>query len=105
MQINIPPWAKEFAIDAGERAVKTFAGGFIVGANLISAAGSVATGQGTVALSEIEWERGLDFGAGTLVVSILFSLWSIKRGNPGTASATKAVVPASLFKFIAGGGR
>ncbi|WP_078324480.1 holin [Mycobacteroides salmoniphilum] len=105
MQINIPPWAKEFAVDAGERAAKTFAGGFIVGANLLGAAGAVATGQGTVALSEIDWERGLDCGAGTLFVSILFSLWSIKRGNPGTASATKAVVPSSLFKLVAGGGR
>lgn len=98
MQITIPPWFKDAAIDAAERAIKTFAGGFIVGANLAGAAVNAA-------LTEIDWHRGLDVGFGTLAVSIVFSAASIKLGRSGTASATKAVVPSSLFKFVAGGGR
>ena len=77
--------------DIGERAVKTFAGGFIVGAHLIDAATGLAVGQGTVAFSDIDWAGGFDVGSGTLVLSILFSLWSLRRGNPGTASLTTAV--------------
>lgn len=98
MHITIPPWLKDAAIDAVERAIKTFAGGFIVGANLAGAAVNAA-------LSEIDWESGLDVGAGTLAVSLIFSAASIKLGRSGTASATKAVVPASVFKLVAGGGR
>lgn len=104
MQITIPPWAKDAALDTAERAVKTFAGGFIVGANLLGAAASIATGQGTVALSEVDWSRGLDVGAGTLVLSLIFSAASLKLGKRGTASATNAVVPTSLFKLVARGG-
>lgn len=105
MKITIPSWVKEFAVDAGERAVKTFAGGFIYGANLVQAGIDVFAGQGTVAFSQIDWVGGLDVGSGTAVASIAFSLLSLKRGNPGTASATKAVVPASLFRAVAKGGK
>ncbi|PVA66225.1 holin [Mycobacteroides abscessus] len=98
MQISIPPWFKDAAIDTVERAVKTFAGGFIVGANLAGAAVNAA-------LSEIDWQGGLDVGAGTLAVSLIFSAASIKLGRSGTASATNAVVPSSVFKLVAGGGR
>ncbi|MDM2398182.1 hypothetical protein PP613_04010 [Mycobacteroides abscessus] len=98
MQITIPPWFKDAAVDAAERAIKTFAGGFIVGANLAGAAVNAA-------LTEIDWQRGFDFGAGTLAVSLIFSAASIKLGRSGTASATNAVVPSSVFKLVAGGGR
>lgn len=92
MTITISPDLKDAAVDAGERAVKTFAGGFIVGAGLLGAAVDAVTGQVTVAASQINWAHGLDVGAGTTVVSLLFSLASIKLGNPGTASLTKAVI-------------
>lgn len=98
MHITIPPWLKDAAIDIAERAIKTFAGGFIVGANLAGAAVNAA-------LTEIDWERGLDVGFGTLAVSLIFSAASIKLGRSGTASATNAVVPSSVFKLVAGGGR
>ncbi|WP_100466655.1 holin [Mycobacteroides abscessus] len=105
MHITIPPWAKDAAIDTVERAVKTFAGGFIVGAELLQVGLDVLTGQGAVAFSEIDWTQGLDVGAGTTVASLIFSVASIKLGKRGTASATNAVVPSSLFKLVAGGGR
>lgn len=73
-----------FLKDAAERAVKTFAGGFIVGANLMGAAVNVA-------LSDIDWVHGVDVGAGTTVVSLIFSLGSLKFGSTGTASVTKVV--------------
>lgn len=73
-----------FVKDAAERALKTFAGGFIVGANLAGAAVNVA-------LSDINWLHGLDVGAGTTVVSLIFSLGSLKLGSSGTASLTKVV--------------
>jgi hypothetical protein len=98
MHITIPPWFKDAAVDAAERAIKTFAGGFIVGANLAGAAVNAA-------LTDIDWQTGFDVGAGTLAVSVLLSAASIKLGRSGTASATKAVVPSSLFKLVAGGGR
>ncbi|SKH54925.1 Uncharacterised protein [Mycobacteroides abscessus subsp. massiliense] len=96
MTITISPDLKDAAVDASERAVKTFAGGFIVGAGLLGAAVDAVTGQVTVAASQISWAHGLDVGAGTTVVSLLFSLASIKLGNPGTASLTKAVI--GMFK-------
>lgn len=96
MGITISPDLKDAAVDAGERAAKTFAGGFIVGAGLLGAAVDAVTGQVTVAASQINWAHGLDVGAGTTVVSLLFSLASIKLGNPGTASLTKAVI--GMFK-------
>lgn len=96
MGITISPDLKDAAVDAGERAVKTFAGGFIVGAGLLGAAVDSVTGQVTVAASQINWAHGLDIGAGTTVVSLLFSLASLKLGNPGTASLTKAVI--GMFK-------
>lgn len=98
MHITIPPWLKDAAVDAAERAIKTFAGGFIVGANLADAAVNAA-------LTEIDWQSGINVGAGTLAVSLIFSAASIKLGRSGTASATKAVVPSSLFKLVAGRGR
>ncbi|QSM88812.1 holin [Mycobacterium phage prophi91-3] len=96
MTITISPDLKDASVDAGERAVKTFAGGFIVGAGLIDAALNTVVGNVTVAASQINWAHGLDVGAGTTVVSLLFSLASIKLGNPGTASLTKAVI--GVFK-------
>ncbi|RIT69202.1 holin [Mycobacteroides abscessus] len=96
MSITISPDLKDAAVDAAERAAKTFAGGFIVGAGLLGAAVDSVTGQVTVAASQINWAHGLDIGAGTTVVSLLFSLASIKLGNPGTASLTKAVI--GMFK-------
>ncbi|SIK62823.1 holin [Mycobacteroides abscessus] len=98
MHITIPPWLKDAAVDAAERAIKTFAGGFIVGANLADAAVNAA-------LTEIDWQSGINVGAGTLAISVLFSAASISLGQSGTASATKAVVPSSIFKLVAGGGR
>lgn len=77
--------------DGVERAAKTFAGGFIVGANLLGAVANTLVGQVNVAASQINWAHGLDVGLGTTVVSALFSLASLKFGNPGTASVTKAV--------------
>lgn len=95
MTITISPALKDAAVDAAERAAKTFAGGFIVGAGLLGAALNTVVGNVTVAASQINWVHGLDVGAGTTVVSLLFSLASLKLGNPGTASLTKAVVGAS----------
>ncbi|SLC02332.1 holin [Mycobacteroides abscessus] len=95
MHITIPAWLKDAAVDATERAIKTFAGGFIVGANLTGAVVNAA-------LTEIDWQRGFDVGAGTLAISVLFSAASVKLGQSGTASATKAVVPTSIFKLVAG---
>lgn len=84
MRNPIPEKYRPTVKDIAERAVKTFAGGFIIGANLPGAAVNVA-------ISDIDWVAGIDFGAGTLVVSLLFSAASLKRGNPGTASLTSAV--------------
>ncbi|SIG06747.1 Uncharacterised protein [Mycobacteroides abscessus subsp. abscessus] len=91
MHITIPPWAKDALVDTAERAIKTFAGGFIVGANLAGAAVNTA-------LTEIDWQQGVNVGAGTLAVSLIFSATSIKFGRFGTASATNAVVPASFLR-------
>ncbi|MEU9805008.1 holin [Mycobacterium sp. NPDC050853] len=98
MTITITPAIKNAAVDAAERAVKTFAGGFIVGAGLLGAAVYAVSGQVTVAASQINWAHGLDVGAGTTVVSLLFSLASLKLGNEGTASVTKSVVGAFKLK-------
>lgn len=76
-----------FLKDAGERAVKTFAGGFITGAGLSALGGSVAA-------SDIPWMHGVDVGLGTTVLSVVFSLASLKVGSPGTASLTNAVEAA-----------
>lgn len=82
--MSLPP----FVIDLIERAVKTFAGGFLTGAGL-----SVA--NGSVAATAIPWEHGLDIAVGTTVLSLIFSLASFKIGTSGTASLTKAVEPTS----------
>lgn len=75
---------KEFWIDAGERAVKTFA------------QSALATlGAGSVNLLHTDWPTVASIGGGAAVVSLLMSLGSERFGNAGTASATKAVEPAS----------
>lgn len=90
MQIN---WRQYLPTvkDLAERGIKTFAGGFIVGSNLGGVAFNAIAGSPTEAATDINWDQGLNVGLGTLAVSILFSLASIKLGNAGTASVTKAV--------------
>lgn len=84
MNIN---WAKYLptAVDVGERLVRDFASGFVVGSGLLGAAVSSATGQLAIGATQINWAHGLDFGAGTMTVDIVVSLAALKIGNPGAA--------------------
>lgn len=73
---------KQFWIDAGERALKTFA------------QSALATlGAGSVDLLTTNWVGALSIGAGAAIVSLLMSLGSERGGYPGTASLTKSVEP------------
>jgi hypothetical protein len=64
--------------DAGERAVKAFAG-----------AALTLFGAGPVDVLHIAWQTSLSLSAGAALVSLLMSLASAQIGTPGTASLVK----------------
>ncbi|ABQ86101.1 holin [Mycobacterium phage Brocalys] len=74
---------RSFWIDAAERAIRTFA------------QTAIATlGAGAVDLMTTDWISVLSVSGGAAVVSLLMSIGAERRGNPGTASATRAVTAA-----------
>lgn len=74
---------RSFWIDAVERAARTFA------------QTAIATlGAGAVDLLATDWVSVLSVSGGAAVVSLLMSIGAERRGNPGTASATRAVTAA-----------
>ncbi|AGT12235.1 holin [Mycobacterium phage Velveteen] len=74
---------RSFWIDAAERAIRTFA------------QTAIATlGAGAVDLMTTDWMSVLSVSGGAAVVSLLMSIGAERRGNPGTASATRAVTAA-----------
>ncbi|ACI12345.1 holin [Mycobacterium phage Aubs] len=74
---------RSFWIDAAERAIRTFA------------QTAIATlGAGAVDLMTTDWISVLSVSGGAAVVSLLMSIGAERRGNPGTASATRAVTTA-----------
>lgn len=79
-----------FLKDLGERAGKTFAGGFLYG---LGSDALAAFQTGGVAASDLHWVHAIDVGVGTTVLSLVFSAASLKIGNSGTASLTNAVRP------------
>lgn len=66
---------REFAVDALERAVKTFAQALLA----VLAVGTP--------LWEIPWTEGLGIAATATVISVLTSIASAGLGSPGSASA------------------
>lgn len=72
------PTIKDFA----ERAAKTFAQAFLAAAGV---------GGGVVGFDDVPWAYASGVGVVAVALSILTSLASLKVGNPGTASVTKAV--------------
>lgn len=79
--MNLPSWA----IDAGERAGKTFAQAFLA---------VVGVSSGVSDFSSVQWIHAAEVGAVAVVLSFLTSLASLKIGNSGTASLTNAVEPS-----------
>lgn len=73
----------QFARDAIERAIKTFA------QTLLAYFGASA-----LDVLNADWGNALSVSAGAVVLSVLTSLLSVKLGNSGTASLTTAVEPA-----------
>ncbi|WP_255801075.1 hypothetical protein [Mycobacteroides abscessus] len=49
-----PAWLKDATVDAAERAIKTFAGGFALGAKFLRVGAEVVTGEGAVAFFQID---------------------------------------------------
>ncbi len=74
----------QFWTDTAERAVKTFAQALL----------AVLTVQGVSDVLDVDWGRALSVAALATIISVLTSLLSLKLGNSGTASATKAVQPS-----------
>jgi hypothetical protein len=75
---------KTWLIDACERAVRTFAGALLA-----------YFGAGTFSLLHANWAGALDVAGGAALASLLMSAVALYPvGAPGTASFTKAVVPA-----------
>lgn len=75
-----------FFADLAERAGKSFLQGWAVGSAIFTVAA-----DGVLRLTDIAWVDGLDVGGWMLVASVVTSLMSYRRGNPGTASVTHAV--------------
>ena len=73
---------KDWAIDAGERAVRAFAAAVL---------STLVVGDGFDAF-HVHWPAALGVGLGGAIVSILTSLAALKLGNQGTASLTTATV-------------
>lgn len=74
---------KQFALDAAERAIKTFA------QTLLAYFGADAFD-----VLQANWGNALPIALGAVVLSVLTSLLSLRLGNNGTASLTTAVEPA-----------
>ena len=72
------PTVKDFA----ERAAKTFAQAFLAASGV---------GGAMAGVDDIPWGYASGVGVVAVALSILTSLASLKVGNPGTASVTKAV--------------
>lgn len=70
-----------FWMDAGERALKTFAQALL---------GTLAIGT---PIFDLEWKGALGIAATAMLASLLTSVASIGAGIPGTASTTVAVEP------------
>lgn len=73
----------QFAKDAAERAIKTFAQTMLA-----------YFGADAFDVLQANWGNALSVALGAVVLSVLTSLLSLKLGNSGTASATDAVVLA-----------
>jgi len=77
--------------DAIERAGKSFTGAAITWAfEGVISGGIHAVGRGGL------WWQCAEFGAGTAIVSVVFSWWSRRIGSRGTASLTKVVEYAAI---------
>ncbi|SLI25476.1 Uncharacterised protein [Mycobacteroides abscessus subsp. bolletii] len=55
MHITTPPWLKDATVDTAERAIKTFAGGLVLGAKFLRVGAEVVTGEGAAAFFQIDW--------------------------------------------------
>lgn len=81
-----------FVQDTAERASKSAGQGFILGAALDMSGSAFA-------ITSVDWANGLNFGLGMMLISVLTSLLSYRRGgNGGTASLVKAVEYRELHK-------
>jgi hypothetical protein len=82
-----PTWTG-FLKDAGERAVRTACQTLLA-----------YFGAGALSLFHTDWVHALDLAGGAAVLSLLTSMVALPFGAGGTASFTKAVVPAALLAF------
>jgi Putative lactococcus lactis phage r1t holin len=78
-----------FWADAGERAMKSFVQGIIVGGGLSAAHGVIAA-----TLTSVPWLYALNVGALMAVISVMMSVVSAPIGSEGTASVTNTLKPA-----------
>ncbi|MGZ4617196.1 MAG: holin [Frankiaceae bacterium] len=77
---------KQYVVDVAERAGWTFAQAFA----------AVAVAAGPFDVLRFHWSTALDVALSAAVLSIIKSLGAGTLGSLGTASVTKAVVPASM---------
>ena len=78
-------FSNPFVQDTAERASKSAGQGFIVGS-------AIDMSGAAFSIADVDWANGLNFGLGMMLVSVLTSLLSYRRGgNGGTASLCKAV--------------
>lgn len=78
-------FTRGFWADAVERSIKTAA---------YSIMGALPVGAATSEIHHLPWTAALAVGGSAAVWSILGSIASLKVGNSGTASLTKAVEPS-----------
>lgn len=79
-----PSYARQFAADTAERAIKTFAQALL----------AFFAADAVLDVVSADWGEALSVASGATVLSLLTSLASLRLGHSGTASATDAVMPA-----------
>lgn len=78
-------FSKQFLIDSAERAISTFLQTLLA-----------IVGVDALALFSMDWKAALAAAGSAAILSIVKSLAGNKVGNEGTASLTKATLPAPL---------
>lgn len=78
-------FSKQFLIDSAERALATFLQTLLA-----------IVGVDALALFSLDWKAALATAGSAAILSVVKSLAGNKVGNEGTASLTKATLPAPL---------